>query len=59
MYTKVSQAIHMHCINMYCAAGNYQLEMNGFRVCVCVCVCVHACIPPVAMGNTLHGFECF
>ena len=39
-------AIHIPCINIHCA-GRYQLEM----------VFVHARLPLIAMGNTLHGFD--
>ena len=40
-------AIHMLCINMYCA-GRYQLEM----------VFTHAHLPLIAMGNTLYRSDC-
>ena len=39
--------IHMPCVNIHCA-GNYQLEM----------VFLHACLPPIVTGNSLHGFDC-
>ena len=40
-------AIHMPCVNIHCAEC-YQLEM--------VFACAH--LPPIAMGNTLHGSDC-
>ena len=39
--------IHMPCINIH-RAGHYQLEMVFLRV----------RLPRIAMGNTLHGFDC-
>ena len=40
-------AIHMPCVNIH-STGCYQLEM--------VFVC--ACLPLIAMGNTLYGSDC-
>ena len=39
--------IHMPCINIH-RPGHYQLEMVFLR----------ACIPLIAMSDTLHGFDC-
>ena len=38
--------IHMPCVNIH-RAGHYQLEIVFLRV----------RLPPIAMGNTLHGFD--
>ena len=42
--------IHMPCINIHHhdRAGHYQLEM----------IFLHAYVPPITMGNTLHGLDC-
>ena len=41
--------IHRPCINIH-HAGHYQLEMVFLQL--------DAHLPPIVMGNTLHGFNC-